>query len=74
MISCVKPLLTEDLCVVQKEEFSITFYTCECTFDERPSTFIKDRPIFSSERMLNKDHDSKSSAEKKISDGGSQGG
>jgi hypothetical protein len=24
MICCVKPVLTEDLCVMQKEEFSIT--------------------------------------------------
>jgi hypothetical protein len=27
-----KPVLTEDLCIVQKEEFSITCYMCEmCT-------------------------------------------
>jgi hypothetical protein len=25
----VKPVLTEDLCIVQKEEFSITCYMCE---------------------------------------------
>jgi hypothetical protein len=28
MIYSVKPVMTEDLCVVQKEEFSITFYMC----------------------------------------------
>jgi hypothetical protein len=26
------------------------------TLDERPSTFIRDKPIFSSERMLHKDY------------------
>jgi hypothetical protein len=29
MICSVKPVLTEDLCVVQKEDFSITCYMCE---------------------------------------------
>jgi hypothetical protein len=29
MICSVKPVLTEDLCVVQKEKISITFYMCE---------------------------------------------
>jgi hypothetical protein len=29
MICSVKPLLTEDLCVVQKEEFSISCYMCD---------------------------------------------
>jgi hypothetical protein len=29
MICFGKPLLTEDLCVVQKEEFSLTCYMCE---------------------------------------------
>jgi hypothetical protein len=28
----------------------------KCTHDERPSAFIKDKPIFSSDRMLHKDH------------------
>jgi hypothetical protein len=28
MICSLKPVLTEDLCVVQKEEFSITCYMC----------------------------------------------
>jgi hypothetical protein len=34
--------------------------------DERPSIFVKDKPIFSSERMLCKDYDGKGSVEKKI--------
>jgi hypothetical protein len=29
IICPAKPVLTEDLCVVQKEEFSITCYMCE---------------------------------------------
>jgi hypothetical protein len=33
--------------------------------DERPSMFIKDKPVFSSERMLHKDYDHKGSVEKK---------
>jgi hypothetical protein len=28
----------------------------KCTLDERPSKFIRDKPIFSSERMLHKDY------------------
>jgi hypothetical protein len=28
----------------------------KCTLDERPSVFIRDNPIFSSERMLHKDY------------------
>jgi hypothetical protein len=32
--------------------------------DERPSIFIRDKHIFSSERMLHKDYDHKGSVEK----------
>jgi hypothetical protein len=35
------------------------------TLDERPSIFIRDKPIFSSERMLHKDYYSKDSVGKK---------
>jgi hypothetical protein len=55
MIFSVKPVLTEDLCVVQKEE---------CTLDEKSSTLIRDKPIFSWERMLQNDYYHKSSAGK----------
>jgi hypothetical protein len=58
MICCVKPVLTEDLCVVQKE-------CVKCTFDERPSICIRDNPIFSAERMLHKDYYAKISVEKR---------
>jgi hypothetical protein len=38
----------------------------KCTLDERPSIFIKDKPIFSSERILHKDYYRRSSAEKNL--------
>jgi hypothetical protein len=34
------------------------------TLDEKPSIFIRDKPIFSSERMLHKDYDRKGSVKK----------
>jgi hypothetical protein len=40
--------------------------------DEKPSIFVRDKPIFSSERMLRKDYDRKDSVEK-ISGRESQG-
>jgi hypothetical protein len=40
------------------------------TLDERPSIFIKGKPIFSSERVLYKDYDFKDSVEKKLISGG----
>jgi hypothetical protein len=36
------------------------------TLDERPSTFIRDKPTFWSERMLHKNYDRNGSVEKKI--------
>jgi hypothetical protein len=46
----------------------------KCTLDEIPSIFVRDKPIFSSERMLHKDYYRRSSAEKKKMSGrGSQG-
>jgi hypothetical protein len=65
MICSVKPVLTQDLCVVQKEEFSVHAICVKCTLDERLSIFIKDKPIFSSERMLHEDYYCRSSVEKK---------
>jgi hypothetical protein len=52
-ICSVKPVLTEDLCAVQKEVLSIT------------SIFIRNKPIFLSERMLHKGYYLKSSVEEK---------
>jgi hypothetical protein len=39
----------------------------KCTLDERPGIFIRDKPIFSTERMLHKDYYRRSSVEKKKS-------
>jgi hypothetical protein len=36
----------------------------KCILDERPGIFIRDKYIFSSERMLHKDYDGKGSVEK----------
>jgi hypothetical protein len=36
------------------------------TLDERPSIFRKDKPIFSSDRMLHKDYDRKGSVKKTL--------
>jgi hypothetical protein len=67
MISSVKPVLTGELRVVQKEEIFNNMLCVKCTLDERPSIFITDKPIFSSDRMLHKDYYPKSSVEKKKS-------
>jgi hypothetical protein len=37
----------------------------KCTLDEIPSIFVRDKHIFSSERMLHKDYYRRSSVEKK---------
>jgi hypothetical protein len=37
-----------DLCVVQKQRA----ICAKCTFDEKPSIFIRNKPIFSSERIV----------------------
>jgi hypothetical protein len=44
---------------------TITCYVYECTSDERPSIFTRNKPIFLSERMLHKDNYGKSSVKKK---------
>jgi hypothetical protein len=64
MICSVKPVLTEDLCVVQKEEFQQHAICVKCLLDERPSIVIRDKPIISSERMLHKGYYRRSSVEK----------
>jgi hypothetical protein len=38
----------------------------KCTLDERPGIFIRDKPTFSSERVLHKDYYHSSSVEKKL--------
>jgi hypothetical protein len=57
MICPAKPVLTEDLCVVQKEDFSLTRYMCEMnTWRKAKHIHKRDKPIFSSERMLHKEY------------------
>jgi hypothetical protein len=45
MICSVKPVMTEDLCVVQKEEFSITCYMCD-TYIWRRVKHIQNRQTY----------------------------
>jgi hypothetical protein len=75
MICFAKPVLTEDLCIIQKEEFSIICYTLcvKCTLDERPSIFITDKPILSAEKMIHEDYYHKGSVGEKIAGRNSQG-
>jgi hypothetical protein len=69
MVCSVTPVLIEDLCVVQKEEIFNNMLCVKGTLDERPGIFIRDKPTFSSERMLHKDYDRKGSVAKKKNSG-----
>jgi hypothetical protein len=51
--------------LVQKEEFSVTWYMCDAYTWQRGSLFLRENPIFSSERILHKDYDRKGSFTKK---------
>jgi hypothetical protein len=51
--------------IVHKEEFSVTWYMCDTTLDERASIFIRDKPILKSERMLCKEYGRKDSVAKR---------
>jgi hypothetical protein len=54
------------VCSAKGRFFNNMLYVCAaCTLDETPSVFIRDNPIFSSERMLHKDYYRKGSVEKK---------
>jgi hypothetical protein len=59
MMCFAKPVVTEDLYTVNKEEFSITFSMCHTYTWRRASIFIRDKLIFSSERILHRDYDRK---------------
>jgi hypothetical protein len=72
MICFAKPRLTKDLYIVQKKEFSVTWYMCDMYTWQRKILFIRDNAILSSDR-LHKDYDSKGLIEKQISGRGSQG-
>jgi hypothetical protein len=64
MICFGKPGLTEDLYIVQKEEFSTTCYMCDTYTWQRSRLFVWYKPILSYERMSDKDYDRKGSIEK----------
>jgi hypothetical protein len=61
-MSSVKPVLTEDLCVVQKEDiFNNMLYVCvKCFLDERPGMFIRDVRTITARVQLIKESGSKS--------------
>jgi hypothetical protein len=69
MICFAKPGLTEDLYIyiyiVQNEEVSVICYMCNTYTWQMPSIFIRDKPILSWERMLQKDYNRKGSVAKK---------
>jgi hypothetical protein len=56
----------EDLYIMQKQEFSITCCMCGTYTWHRPSIFIRDKPILSSDRMLRKHYDRKVPVEKNL--------
>jgi hypothetical protein len=55
MICSAKLLLTEDLCEMQKEEFSIAWDMYEIYPWRKAKDIYKRKRIFSSERLLHKD-------------------
>jgi hypothetical protein len=61
------------VCSAIGSNFQLHAICVKCTTDERPSIFLRDKPIFSSERMIHNGYYRKSSVEKKISGRGSQG-
>jgi hypothetical protein len=65
MICPANPGMTEAFVLCKRKNFQQHAVCAKCTFDGRPSIFIRDKPIFSSERMLHKDYYRKSSVEKK---------
>jgi hypothetical protein len=61
---CIKmPVLTEDLYIVQKGDFSITYYVCDSYTWRKAKHIQKRQTTFSSERMFRKVYDRKGSAE-----------
>jgi hypothetical protein len=64
IICFAKSRLTEDLCIAQKEWFSITCYMCETYTRRRRSLFIREKPILSLGGMLHKKYDNKGSVAK----------
>jgi hypothetical protein len=63
MISFAKPRLTQDLYIVQMDEFNNIIHT-RYIYLTKAILFMRDKQILSSERILYKDYDSKGSTEK----------
>jgi hypothetical protein len=72
MICSATPVLTEDLCVVQEQNFFNNMLYMRNVHLTKGQA-LTDKSIFSSERMLRKDYYHKGSVEEKISGRGSQG-
>jgi hypothetical protein len=67
MTCFARPVLIEDMYTIAKQELSVTCYMCDTyTLEERPSIFVRDKPIFSPENILHKDYERKDSVENKI--------
>jgi hypothetical protein len=69
-ICFVKPRLTEKMYIFQKEKVSISCYVCNTYPSQRPSIFVRSKPLLSSERILHKDYDRKGSFAKNRKDSG----
>jgi hypothetical protein len=65
IVCSVKPVLTENLCVVEKkEEFSVTCYMCNMYSWRQAKHIHKKQTHFLSERTLHKEYYRKNSVEK----------
>jgi hypothetical protein len=65
MICSAKPILTEDLCVMQEEKFAVIFYV-RFLHLTKAKHIHKRHTDLSPERMLHKDYDRKRSFEKNL--------
>jgi hypothetical protein len=74
MIFFAKPVLTEDLHIVQKEKFSVTCYSYMCdVYIWLKAKHVLETNPYSRQKLLHKDYDRKGSAEETISGRESQG-
>jgi hypothetical protein len=73
MICFAEPVLTEDLYIAHKDEFSVTCYMCDTYTSQRRSILIRDKPSSHERGSYVKDYDRKVSVAKKISGRESQG-
>jgi hypothetical protein len=66
VIYFAKPGLTEDLYIVQNEEIFHNMLYVRYVYLTRPSIFIRNKPILTSEMMLYKGYDSEGSVKKSL--------